>query len=212
MKSPGSVSVAPLGHGLYEVLVCNNYVNRVTRHVLDGRARFRIKSNEIMLSKWLDLPDGVAVNRERRWIAISNHGTHSVLLFENTRHLSRRSEPAGILRYANYPHGLCFTPDDNFILVADAGGAFVQVYAKNGGGWHGTREPVTSVRVVGPETFLRGRSDDRDGGPKGLDIDSGMNVLVTTSEYQPLAFFDLPKVLKVSQPPSTDSAQMACAT
>lgn len=210
LKSPGSVSVAPCGHGLYEVLVCNNYVNRVTRHVLDGRAHFRIKRNEILLSKGLDIPDGVAVNRDRRWIAISNHNTHSVLLFENTRQLSRHSEPAGILRNVNFPHGLRFTPDDNFILVADAGGAFVHVYAKKGGGWHGIHDPITSLRVMGTETFLRGRYNPMEGGPKGIDIDNEMNVLVTTSEHQPLAFFDLPEVLKLSHPGLIDVAQMDC--
>jgi hypothetical protein len=212
LKSPGSVSVSRFGHGLYEVLVCNNYVNYVTRHVLDKRANFEIKRSEIMLSNGLDLPDGVAVNRDRRWIAISNHNTHSVLLYKNTWQLSRYSEPAAILRNANFPHGLRFTPDDNFVLVANAGRPFVHVYAKKDNGWHGTHDPVTSVRVMDTETFLRGRHNPAEGGPKGIDIDSEMNVLVTTSKHQPIAFFDLPEILKVSQLTPTDISQMYCAT
>jgi hypothetical protein len=34
------------------------------------------------------------------------------------------------------------------------------------------------------------------GGPKGLDIDACSNILVVTSEYQPLAFFDVPLLLQ----------------
>lgn len=208
LDSPGSVWAAAIGHGRHEVLVCNNYANRVTRHVLGGWALFWIMRNEILLSKGLDIPDGVAVNRERKWIAISNHNTRSVLLYENTRQLSRHSEPAGVLRNVNFPHGLCFTPDDNFVLVTEAGGEFVHVFAKTGGGWHGIHDPVTSVRVMDSETFLRGQYNPEEGGAKGIDIDSGMNVLAATAECQPLAFFDLPEVLKSSSPAFADRAQM----
>jgi hypothetical protein len=49
--------------------------------------------------------------------------------------------------------------------------------------------------VLDEETFLRGRHNPMEGGPKGLDIDSEHNIFVTTNEYQNLAFFDLGKVL-----------------
>ena len=196
LKSPGSVSVSKIDDDLYEVLVCNNYVHYVTRHILGGREPFTFKSNEILLRKGLSIPDGVAINRERRWIAISNHNTHSVLLYENTPTLNERSAPDGYLRNVNYPHGVLFTPDDKFILVADAGSPYVNVYAKNGDGWEGTRDPLTTFRVIDEMTYGRGRFHPSEGGPKGIDIDSGMNVLVTTCEQQTLAFFDLPAILK----------------
>jgi hypothetical protein len=44
-------------------------------------------------------------------------------------------------------------------------------------------------------TFRRGRYNPFEGGPKGLDIDAGGNVLVVTSEFQPLAFFGLSTML-----------------
>ena len=40
-------------------------------------------------------------------------------------------------------------------------------------------------------TFLRGRYNPEEGGPKGIDVDRDMSVLATTCEHQPLAFFDL---------------------
>jgi DNA-binding beta-propeller fold protein YncE len=201
LKSPGSVSVSQIDQNLYEVLICNNYVHYVTRHILEGREPFALKGNEILLSKGLSIPDGVAVNKERRWIAISNHNTHSVFLYENTPRLNGQSEPDGILRNVNYPHGVRFTPDDNFVLVADAGSPYVNIYAKDGDSWNGTRDPVTTFRVMDEMTYRRGRSHPSEGGPKGIDIDSDMNVLVTTCDQQTLAFFDLPEILKKREIP-----------
>jgi hypothetical protein len=195
LEAPGSVCVFPIEDGLYEVLICENYVHCVTRHILDGRATFRVKSNEILLHKGLGVPDGVAVNTDRRWICISNHNTHSVLLFENTPRLNRRSEPAGILSGVNYPHGVLFSPDDKFVFVADAGAPNVLVYARDGDSWQGLRYPVKSVRVMDDETFLRGRKNPEEGGPKGIDANSDMNVLVTTTTQQILAFYDVPRML-----------------
>ena len=48
------------------------------------------------------------------------------------------------------------------------------------------------------ETYLRGRKNPEEGGPKGLDIDAGMRVLATTCEEQALAFFDLRAVLSLA--------------
>ena len=126
LQSPGSVCAFRIEDGLYEVLICENYVHCVTRHTLDARAAFRVRSNEILLRNGLSIPDGVAVNTDRRWISISNHNSHSVLLFENTPRLNRRSEPVGILSGVNYPHGVFFSPDDRFVFVADAGTPYVR--------------------------------------------------------------------------------------
>ena len=201
LKSPGSVSVSRIDQDLYEVLICNNYENYVTRHILKGGESFVLKSNEIFLSKGLSTPDGVAVNKESRWIAISNHDTHSVLLYENRPQLNEDSEAVGILRNVNYPHGVRFTPDDNFVLVADAGSPFLNIYAKDGDSWSGTRDPVTTFRVMDEMIYRRGRKNPQEGGPKGIDIDNDMSVLVTTCEQQVLAFFDLAEILKKREIP-----------
>jgi hypothetical protein len=139
-------------------------------------------------------PDGVSVSEP--WIAISNHNTHSVLLYENTGSLNEYSEPNGILRYAHYPHGLQFTSDGRFILVADAGAPYVHIYMKDGSGWRGVRSPFKSLRVLNDEDFFRGRTTVHQGGPKGIDIDNSMSTFVTTCEVLPLAFFDLAGVLE----------------
>jgi hypothetical protein len=196
VKTPGSVAVSRIGLELYELLLCNNYVHYVTRHIVDAREGFRVRKNEVLLSKGLDIPDGIAVNEEWSWIAVSNHKAHSVLMFRNGPGLDRASEPDGILRNAIYPHGVRFTADDNFILVADAGAPYLHIYAKNGVDWKGERTPVASIRVMDEKTFLRGRYSPEEGGPKGVDITSNMGMFVTTCHNQVIAFFDLEEVLQ----------------
>ena len=55
--------------------------------------------------------------------------------------------------------------------------------------------------AVTPEVFARGRLNPQEGGPKGIDISKDTNVLVTTSEFQTLAFFDVEEVVRVAEAP-----------
>ncbi len=195
IRSPGAVAVIARGRDRYDILVCNSYANRVTRHALDGRARLRVARNRVLLESGLRVPDAMAVSPCERWIAVSNHDTSSVLIFRNTWLLNRRSPPVGTLRGVSYPHGVRFAADGRFIVVADAGEPFVRVYSSADGDWRGSRDPATSMRVMSDEAYLRGRANPQEGGPKGIDIDRDMKVLVTTCEEVPLAFFDLEPVL-----------------
>jgi len=194
VDSPGNVSITRGRDDLCEALICNNLSNKVTRHLLDLTDRCVVKKSEILLRKWLDVPNGVSVSGP--WIAISSYNNHSVFLYDSSVPLSENSEPDGILRCNNYPHGLRFTSDGRFILVADAGGPYVHIYTRDGSGWRGVRGPAKSIRILSDEDFIRGRTNVDRGGPKGLDIDSSMSTLVTTCEIQPLAFFDLAKTLE----------------
>lgn len=193
--SPGSVSVSQLGSDLHEVLICNNFAHYVTRHILDGRNQFRVISSAILIKKGMKIPDGIAMNKTNDWIAISNHSRKSIFLFENTSKLNSQSDPDGILGNIAYPHGLRFTSDGKFILVADAGAPFVHVFSKPDDAWVGEHDPLTSIRVLDDETFNKGQYNPQEGGPKGIDIDKNMKIFVTTSEHQKLAFFDLEKIL-----------------
>ena len=101
----------------------------------------------------------------------------------------------GVLLGTEYPHGIRFTGDGRFIVVADAGAPVVNAYRAEDDDWSGSRDFVVTTQIMSEETFLRGRINPEEGGPKGIDIDRGMNVLAVTSECKPLAFFDLPVVL-----------------
>ena len=139
LTSPGAVSVTKKSDDVYEALICSSFGNNVTKHVIDGATNCSVKSSETLLRKWLEAPDGVSV--DPRWIAISNHNTHSVLLYENTASLNENSDPAGILRGVLHPHGLRFTADGRYILVADAGAPYVHIYMKGLSGWRGVQSP-----------------------------------------------------------------------
>lgn len=195
-KAPGSVSVLKSDQQSCETLVCNAGGNTVTRHRVDLGAECSLDRSDVLLEKWLDIPDGVTVSADGQWIAISNHNAHNVMLYRNSPSLNQHSDPDGILRSIYYPHGLRFSPDGRHMFVADAGSPYVFVYDNDGQGWDGVHDAVASFRVMDDSVYLRGRANPKEGGPKGIDIDRGMNVLVTTCECQPLAFFDLPALLE----------------
>jgi DNA-binding beta-propeller fold protein YncE len=201
LGSPGSVAAVDGAGHLRELLVCNNARHSVTRHRVDRAAACAPTGADVLLQRWLNLPDGIGVSGDRRWIAISNHNTHNVLLYEWSARLDAESKPDGVLRGLYFPHGLRFTADGRHLLVADAGAPFIHLYTGGEQGWHGARYPARSVRVMDEALYLRGRGDPQEGGPKGIDIDRGMHVLVATCEHQPLLFLDLRALLRDLPPP-----------
>jgi DNA-binding beta-propeller fold protein YncE len=200
--SPGSIAVRPLESGEHEVLTCNNWSSTITRHTLV--ARESLAEGEVIVRKRLDLPDGLALSSDARWLAVSNHNSHTVLVYAyGSAH--EESEPVGVLRGVKYPHGLRFYDADRFLLVADAGAPYVHDYEASGG-WRGARFPVAAIRVMDEETFARGHRTPEEGGPKGLDVEDRAGVLVVTSEHQPLAFFDLSTALDGDRSPELADA------
>jgi hypothetical protein len=203
VATPGSVEAWLVAPGLYEVVVCNNYANTVSRHLVDSRDRCRVLGSEVFLAAGLDIPDGVSVSRDRRWLAVSNHSTHSVLLFRCSPDLASDAQASAELRGVTYPHGLRFSEDGAHLVVADAGAPCIHVFAATGGEWSGDHAPITTLEVMDGETFQRGRYNPQEGGPKGLDIDRTSRVVAVTSEHQPLALFDARDVLSTApQSPS----------
>jgi hypothetical protein len=192
-RGASTVSVSPIEKDLYEVLICDNAAHSVTRHVVERHAVSVRRSSELLLRKHLSIPDGVSVSPDRRWMAVSNHGTHNVLMYERASRSFPDADPDGILRRVYYPHGLCFSPDGDYLFVADAGAPYVHVYARHPDDWRGVRYPIASARVMDDALFRQGHSNPQEGGPKGLDI--AADVIVLTSEYQPLAFFHAPTLL-----------------
>lgn len=102
LHTPGSVAVVPKGGDRYGIVVCNNYAHTVTRHRLLWGSRRAVKKSRIIAAAGLSIPDGVAVSPTRRWIAISNHVTGSVLMYRNRKGLGPDAAAAGELRGAGY--------------------------------------------------------------------------------------------------------------
>jgi hypothetical protein len=192
LETPGSVAVRKAGAGRREILACNNYAHTVTRHTLDASGR--LVDGQVVVQRWLEIPDGLALSRGGRWLAVSNHDTHSVLVYDCAS-LGGDVGPVGVLRGARYPHGIRFGTDDRFLVVADAGAPLVHIFAARDGSWERVAYPSSSITVMDETTFLRGRHNPQEGGPKGIDVDVRSNVLVATAECLPLAFFDLEPAL-----------------
>ncbi len=187
IRSPGSVTVTRAGR-VAAILVCNNYRDRVTSHVFDVGRSWAPAWNRVALQRGLAVPDGIASSPDGAWIAVSNHKSASVLIFDSRSGLRPDQEAVGRLEGVSYPHGLRFSPDGRRIYVADAGSPFVQVY-ESAGDWGGSREPARSLAVVDRDTFGAGNANAEEGGPKGIDLDATGRLLVTTCEGQPLSFW-----------------------
>jgi hypothetical protein len=192
LDAPGSLAVRPLEDGSHEVLVCENWRDEIARLVLhdDGEIRVAPPAQRA----WLDLPDGVALGRDGRWLAVSNHNTHTVFVFD--REAGEDGDPAAVLRGVDYPHGLRFAADDRMLLVADAGAPHIHVFARPGEAWRGASFPAATVAVLDAATFRRGHRNPMEGGPKGIDLDPRTDVLMVTCEELPLAFFDAAELLE----------------
>jgi hypothetical protein len=187
LDSPGSVAVRPLGGGRGEVLACNNWKGTITRHTLEPSGA--LTGGEVLAAKLLDLPDGLALSGDGRWLAVSNHDGHNVFVYAYAT-LDERSDPVAILRGARYPHGLRFDAGADRLLVADAGSPFVHIFERGAHGWSGARYPSATMTVVDEHAFALGNRNPREGGPKGIDVHRDTSVVAVTCEQQRLAFFD----------------------
>jgi hypothetical protein len=205
LSSPGSVCVTASSAQVCELLICNNTGHTVTHHQLDVARRHVTQRSKVLLRKWLDVPDGVTQSADGQWIAVSNHNTHQVLLYDAAQLASEDADPDGILRGAWYPHGLRFSADARYLFLADAGAPLVHVYAADADGWRGVRYPVASLRIMDEATFERGHLNPEEGGPKGLALDRSSRVLAVTSEWQPLELFSVDAVMRAC------SQQASCA-
>jgi hypothetical protein len=180
MAWPGSVAVTQSGAGDTTILACNNYVDRVTEHVIDPGASFIETSSSVMYARGLYIPDGIAVSPGGQWIAISCHGSHSVAIY-SARKTGRFAAPVARLSGPHFPHGLRFTADGEHLLVADAGSPYVHVFER-ANGWRNSHGPLRSVQVLDEETYLRGRTQPDEGGPKGVDIHPGGQLVALCCE------------------------------
>ena len=196
VRSPGSVACLELGVGHFRLLVCNNYIDTVTSHTVEfGGRKIKIINEGVLIQRGLSIPDGICISPDRRWVAVSNHSTGTVLVYELRPSLSRISKPAAMLHGIVCPHALRFSRDGGLLFVADSASPYMHVYERPDEGWHSICEPYKSIRMLDEQTFLRGWYNAQEGGIKGIEIDHRENLLAVTSEHLPLAFYDLDAVM-----------------
>jgi len=136
---------------------------------------FRLKHDS------LQGPDGLAFSACGTWLAVANHGNHTVSIFRRRRVLfpwrkvKYGPAPVTIIRDPGlrYPHSVAFTPKTKQLVVTNAGANYFSVYRPEQRGlatrW---RQSPVLQKILGPdEDFMRINARNKmEGGPKGVAI------------------------------------------
>lgn len=205
---PGSVRATRLATGLFEVVVCHAYSRTVTRHLVDTVEGCSLRDEVVLTEGQLAIPDSIALSSDDRWMAISNHDTHTVVVYDRSLPPATDAEPAATLRGMKHPHGLFFTTDDAALVVVDSWSPCATVFER-GATWSGDREPDLTVQLMSDEMFASRSQNLGDGGNKGADIHPSGLVIGITSEQRPIEFFDTQQVLGRLPPASATGAAPA---
>ncbi|WP_460274529.1 hypothetical protein [Celeribacter sp. ULVN23_4] len=193
LRAPGSLVVTEMRGNTVEVIACNNYRHLLSRHRF-SRSWLLPSRNAIAYSAGLDVPDGIAISPDRRFLAVSSHFTHDVLIYPYDRKNDPKREPVGRLDGICFPHGVRFSPDGSRLFVADAGAPLVHVFEAKDGDWATEAAPIHRFSPVSEVEFLAGHTNEQEGGMKGLELAMGGRVVIATCEETPLRLFDLHKV------------------
>jgi hypothetical protein len=207
LGEPSALTIVKDPEDGIEVLVCNNFSDTVTMHELENDP-LSVKRSDVLLHRYLSLPDGVAVDADNQWIAVSSNYGHRVMVYERSRPLQEGSAPDAILLGSHHPHGLRFSLDGQQLFVADGYNPYVMVYERDGETWRGVQQPTAAIRVRDDDVYERDVSTHGywNAGPKGIDLDRGGNVLAITFVTEPLAFLDARAILERSTAQCPDHA------
>lgn len=175
--------------GLNELLICSNYAHYVTHHLLD--ANYAVIGSATLLKDGLNVPDGVAISANKKWISISNHDDHTIFVYQNHIELNPQSKPNAVLHGVGYPHGIKFFGNDHYIFVTDAGSPFVFIFFNPSPNWQGKFYPCSKIKIMNDKMFNRCHTSHQEGGNKGLYIDDKRGLLMISCEQIPLACFDI---------------------
>ena len=138
-------------------------------------------------------PDGLAFSRCGEWLAVANHGNHTVSIYQrresifSPRKLKYGRRPVTIIKDPEfrYPHSVAFTPNTNHLAVTNAGANYFAIYEPKR---HrsSVRWSQSSVlkKIVGADSIFQkvNARNKMEGGPKGIAI-HGNNLALCTPEH-----------------------------
>ena len=127
----------------------------------------------------LSNPDGLAFSRCGTWLAVANHGNHTVSVFKRRRltfwgNLKYGRQPITVIKdpELRYPHSVAFTGSNN-LVVTNAGANYFSIYAptKSRLKFRWSQSPMLR-KIVGPDKLFRqiNAANKQEGGPKGVAI------------------------------------------
>jgi DNA-binding beta-propeller fold protein YncE len=138
-------------------------------------------------------PDGLAFSQCGEWLAVANHGNHTVSLYQRGKSffspgkLKYGPRPVTIIRDPGfrYPHSVAFTPDTNHLVVTNAGANYFSVYEpkRRFSKMRWSQSPVLQ-KIVGPDNIFQevNARNKMEGGPKGVAI-RGNSLAVCSPEH-----------------------------
>lgn len=188
---PGSVRVRGA-----ELFIACNKTGSVTVHPFTFRDGMITTGEGTLMARdgELGLADGIAVSRDGRWIAVSDHAQMRVALYDaasRTRCATLRDPEL------QHPHGLCFDPTGRVIYVADAGARGLHVFKCGAAGWSGMFAASSSrIAAVEAAAFQKTHATVAkefralEGGLKGIDVSPDGRLIATTCQNQMLRFFE----------------------
>lgn len=138
-------------------------------------------------------PDGLAFSTCGGWLAVANHGNHTVSIFQRRKrflfggHPRFGPDPVTIIEDPGllYTHSVAFTPKTNHLVVTNAGANYFSIYQPHADNAKLTwSQTAVMQQIVGPEQNFReinGRNK-MEGGPKGVAIDQN-HIAICSPEF-----------------------------
>lgn len=126
-------------------------------------------------------PDGLAFSQCGTWLAVANHGNHTVSIYQRRKpilswlKLKYGPRPVTIIKDPGfrYPHSVAFTPETNHLVVTNAGANYFSVYRpkRRFSKMRWSQSPVLQ-KIIGPDNIFQevNARNKMEGGPKGVAI------------------------------------------
>ena len=172
--------------------ICNLTIGSISFHrKTDNIARFDLKPEFILEHNSICQPDGLAFSQTGEWLAVANHGNHTVSVFRRQKNRLTNSgfiygpNPSSIIKDPSlcYPHSVAFSPLTNHLVVTNAGANYFSIYKPSRGiKWFGnkiwfgnkmkfTGKSILKIKFGDDDSFREINSCNKmEGGPKGIAI------------------------------------------
>jgi DNA-binding beta-propeller fold protein YncE len=174
---------------------CNLEIGSISfyRRISRSPIGFQLEPVFELKHRSLSNPDGLAFSQCGRWLAVANHGNHSVSIFQRRDGLLSGSKlrygrrPVTIIKDPGlrYPHSVAFTPESNHLVVTNAGANYFSVYEpkRHNFKMRWSHSPVAQ-QTVGPDSIFKevNARNKMEGGPKGIAIHKN-SLAICTPEH-----------------------------
>ena len=161
---------------------CNLKTSRITfyRKISGAPIGFQLKP-VFELKRGLYEPDGLGFSPCGNWLAVANHGNHTVSVYRRREGIFSKQKikygprPVTVIEDPGlrHPHSVAFTPKTNHLVVTNAGANYFSVYQPEGCGTEMQWSQSTVLQqIIGPDEIFRevNARNKMEGGPKGVAI------------------------------------------